>query len=337
MRLGRRIHLVIFILLCILFILFLSRLDLAKALDALERIGLTWALLATLLNIFNTWVEAFRWKLILSSIKKKARHHVAFAGILVGVVGNVLFPLKIGDAARAYFVSRKEDIYFASTLSSVILDRMVDITAFLVLVSITLIFFHPQLSFKHINILILLALVAVLLSFFALVKFGRRLKLKFKKRFGQAIAEQINRFAAGMSALRNARILLPTIMLSAISWGMKLGTIWLMFKAFSFKLPPFSAVTTLILINLGISILGTPANFGGFEFSAVAALHLFSIESGLAVSYSIVLHLIEVVPTVLMGLAVIRLSGFDFGLFKIFSKSTEEGNGGMAYDIDQKN
>jgi glycosyltransferase 2 family protein len=336
MKLGRRIHLIIFILLCALFILFLSRLDLAKVSDALVGVSWGWVILAALLNMFNTWVEAFRWKLILSSIKKKAHHHVAFAGILVGVVGNVLLPLKVGDAARAYFVSRKEGIYFASTLSSVILDRMVDITSFLVLVSITLVFFNLQLSFKHINILILLALVAILLTFFVLIKFGRKLKLKFKKRFSQAIVEQINRFAVGLSALRDAKILLPTIILSAISWGMKSGIVWLMFKAFGFKLPLFSAITTLILINLGISILNTPANFGGFEFSAVAALHLFSIESELAVSYAVVLHLVEVVPIVLMGLAVIWISEFDFKLFKTLSESAKEGNGGMVYDIEQQ-
>jgi uncharacterized membrane protein YbhN (UPF0104 family) len=72
-----------------------------------------------------------------------------------------------------------------------------------------------------------------------------------------------------------------------------------------------SAMVVLILTNLGIAIVSTPANVGGFELSAVAALHLFIRDAETAISFAVALHLIEVVPIVILGLIVLWYNGFN--------------------------
>jgi hypothetical protein len=92
--------------------------------------------------------------------------------------------------------------------------------------------------------------------------------------------------------------------------------IYLMFNALHFTLPLIAAAVTLILVNLGTTAAGIPANLGGFEFSILAALKIFSVNTEPAISFAITLHLIEVVPIVLLGTAAIWINGFSFRLFQ---------------------
>lgn len=82
-----------------------------------------------------------------------------------------------------------------------------------------------------------------------------------------------------------------------------------MFRAFHLNLPIIAAAVVLILSNLGIAAVSTPANLGVFELSTLAAFKLLQVDTDLALSYTIVLHMVEVIPMVLLGLAVLWLSG----------------------------
>lgn len=81
------------------------------------------------------------------------------------------------------------------------------------------------------------------------------------------------------------------------------------FRAFRFDLPFIAAPVVLIFSNLGIAAVSTPANLGGFELSTLAALKLFGVETELALGCALVFHLVEVLPMVLLGLAIMLSSG----------------------------
>ena len=86
--------------------------------------------------------------------------------------------------------------------------------------------------------------------------------------------------------------------------------VWVMFEAYHLSLPFVAAPVVLILTNLGIAVVNTPANLGSFEVCTVAALKLFSVDAELALSYGIALHLVEVIPMMLLGLFVLWFSDF---------------------------
>ncbi|MCE5336228.1 MAG: flippase-like domain-containing protein, partial [Desulfobacteraceae bacterium] len=86
--------------------------------------------------------------------------------------------------------------------------------------------------------------------------------------------------------------------------------VWAMFKAFSLDLPLMATFITLILLNLGIAAVSTPANVGGFELATVGALSLFNVEIEVGLSYSLALHVIEVAPMMAFGILFLWFEGF---------------------------
>jgi hypothetical protein len=302
------------VILALFFFILFTRTNPQKILDSISQVSWGWAIGAALLNIFNTWIEALRWKLILSSTKKEAKVSKVFAALLAGVVGNVILPLKLGEGVRVYFVSRKEEIHFSTAFSTVVLDRLADIIFFFILVLITAFFFPFGPQIRRMIFVALGLLAIAIASLVVIIKLNSNLGSKGK--LGRKLAEQVNHFKLGLNALQNRRIMLPVAVLSGLSWVMRLMITYLMFNAFHFSLPLIAVAVTLILVNLGIAAAGTPANLGGFEFSILAALKIFSVDTEPAISFAITLHLIEIIPIVLLGIAAIWLNGFSFRLFQ---------------------
>jgi uncharacterized protein (TIRG00374 family) len=196
----------------------------------------------------------------------------------------------------------------------VVLDRLADIIFFFILVLITAFFFPfgPQIRKM---IFVALGLLAVgIASLVVIIRLNSNLSSKGK--LGRKLTGQINHFKLGLRALQDGRIMGPAAVLSALSWVMRLMIIYLMFNALHFTLPLIAVAVTLILVNLGTTAAGIPANLGGFEFSILAALKIFSVDTEPAISFAIILHLIEVVPVVLLGIAAIWINGFSFKLLQ---------------------
>jgi hypothetical protein len=295
--------------LAVLLLLF-SRMNLALAARSLTEIRWGWVLALALLNIVHTWVEAERWNLIISSVKPDSRVPQAFAAILVGVLGNILLPLRLGDGARALFLARKQKMRFSGALSTVVLDRVVDIAFFLALVGVTALFFPFSSSQRRTFAVSALALAVVVAVLILLAKGSLSAKVRSLGKPGRAVSDQIAHLRIGVSALRNAGIMLPTGALAALSWIMRATLVWMMFRAFRLDLPVLDAAVTLILLNVGTAAVNTPANVGGFELSVVAALALFGVETERALSFAVLLHAAEIIPVVFLGLGVLWLTGF---------------------------
>jgi uncharacterized protein (TIRG00374 family) len=287
----------------------LLRVDRAKLAHSFAGVRWGWVAGVFLLNVLNTWVEAFRWRLILSSVKRETRTLSTFGAMLIGVVGNTILPLRLGDGARAYFLARRERISAASSLGTVMLDRTMDVTFFLIMAVFTGFFFQFSAWIRRTEVIAAAAAGAAIVILAILVRFGPRLRLRFAARAGGRLFEWIHHFSLGLASLKHAGVLVPASVLSVFSWGLRLLMISAMFRAFRFDLPFIAAAVVLIFVNLGIAAVSTPGNLGGFELSMLAAFSLFGADTERALSCAIVFHAVEVVPMVLMGLGALALSG----------------------------
>ena len=311
MKISAKKSVIITLIILIILVILLSRINLHKTFKAFVGVSWIWIICSGSLNILNTWVEAIRWKLILSSVKKNIHVRRTFASILVGVVGNIILPFRLGDGVRAYFLAKKECIPLASVLSTVLLDRVADVISFLLFVAVTAFLFHLPSSVTRACLIAGAFVSFVLVILIISRKFSHRIKQKSQGRFRQKLSEQINHFLIGLSALRSKGLFFPTSIISIISWIIRLMMVWTMTKAFRLGLPLVAAMVVLILTNLGIAIVSTPANVGGFELSAVAAYRLFIKDTEIALSCAIALHLVEVIPIALLGLVIIWHNGFS--------------------------
>jgi glycosyltransferase 2 family protein len=292
-----------------LFAIILSFADLDKVRKAFFGIKWFWAFWVPVLNVANTFVEALRLSVILFPIKKRFSVRNSFNSTLVGIIGNVTLPLRFGDGARAYYVAKTEKINLSSSLSALMLDRIADFLIFFSMMTLTAILhpFPPSVTKLGLTAggFFALAVFAV----FALAGIGHHVGRKAGT-IRRRIAQEVNHFMTGLSVMRNAGLLFPILVCSVVSWLLRTAMIWFMFEAFDLNLPLMATPITLILLNFGIAVVSTPANLGGFELAVVGALKLFSVETEIAFSYAVALHVIEVAPMVAFGMLFLWFEGF---------------------------
>ena len=100
-------------------------------------------------------------------------------------------------------------------------------------------------------------------------------------------------------------------MLTVASWVVLSCSYWILMQAFSLDLPFVAGLLVTVTINMGLVLPSSPAAIGVFEAATVIALKAFDIPQAQALSYAVVLHLLNLVPflvagAVLLGPAALR-------------------------------
>lgn len=274
--------------------------------------GLNWSWVATagLINILNILVESVRWHQIVLTVKKKAKFRSAVKAFLVGFFGNIIFPLRMGDGFRVYFFAREEALKVPEVVWTFAIDRLVDVIFFLVLMGLTGLYFPLSGETERIFHLLLLTVFIIILLLFLAVGFSNQKEKESWPAWRKRLNKFLERFMVAWRALLRAKNLIMVSLAAIFSWVLRVLIIWTMFRAFHLNLPFVASVISLITLNLGLAAVNTPANVGGFELGLVAALKLFSVDTEVALSCALLIHLTEVIPTFLLGGAVIVKTGF---------------------------
>jgi uncharacterized protein (TIRG00374 family) len=301
------------VLIVVLFGLILAFTDVEKTIRAFVGIRWGWAVWVICLNLLNTFVEALRLSFILFPLTSRYALRNSFNSALVAIIGNVMLPLRFGDGARAYYIAKTEKLSLSSSFSTLMLDRVSDLALFFALMALTALMYPFPPSVMKMGLVAGAIFAVVLLAIFALAQVGLRMGRGSPGKIRRRISREVGNFLHGLSVMRNAGLLLPILLCSAVSWCLRGAMIWCMFHAFSLSLAFAATPVTLILLNFGIAVVNTPANLGGFELAVVGALQLFSVQIEVALSYAVALHAIEVVPMVVFGIIFLWLEGLKTG------------------------
>jgi len=285
-----------------------------------------WVVVAALVNIANTWVEGLRWQTVLRASDIRIKAHRAFAAMLVGTVGNVLLPLKLGEAARAWTLSQIERVPLPTVMFTVVLDRIIDGVAIVPMLAVLVVAGAPLgLRLPTGRATVIGALVAVV-TVRLLVAGWRRISARHGAGSGSRLTPHLESFVRGLATLRQRHSLARAGALALLSWCTRTVVVWSMFPAFGLAASPLHALLALVTINVSIVVIPTPGNVGTFELAAAAALHLLGAPAEVAVSFALALHLAEVVPTALMGALTIWRLGLQLDRMAIAAAvATESG------------
>ena len=230
-----------------------------------------WAAVAAVLNLAGVVIDAARLRIIAGAAGLVSWRSVLRAQLL-GIVGNVLFPFKLGEGARAYMLTRRQELPATTAVKMVLFDRVLDavvLPMFVVAISVLLPLPDNVLRYRAWMI------ASVAATTVAIVAVGRHRV----------------RLAAAVGA-------------SLLSWTARAAILWCMLTAFHLVLPLSATITMLVIVNLGIAVVATPGNVGSFELAAAAALAWWKVPPETAFSVAIATHLVEVVPPVVCGLMV---------------------------------
>lgn len=284
----------------------LSRLDLSAIRRAFAGADWWWAVAGALVNLAGIVCDAARWRAIVAGVRRVPLLY-AIEGLLIGWISNLALPLKLGEGAKAWVLAQRADIPIATVVSTVLLDRAVDATTFVVFVALASVLAPLPASVERARVWGLAGMAVLALTFT-----GGRAWIQARRRRGVAAIPadtRLGRLVAGFAVLGHARQLTPVLGYALVAWFVRMGVLWCVMRAFHLDLPVVAAASVLAILNLGITAVAVPGNFGVFELTAAAALALWRVPGETGVSFAIALHAIEVVPVVAIGLVVQAVTG----------------------------
>jgi uncharacterized protein (TIRG00374 family) len=286
----------------------LNSINLSLAWHALRTCNLWWLLAAFVPFGLGTLTRAFRWRSLFARGRRPAVGSV-WNAMMVGYLYNNIMPARAGEAARVVVLTQRSAAPPTEIVGTVVLERLYDVLAILV------IFFAAEPWLPHVSWFGAAAVAALVLAILIAIAVGLlaiygdqplRLLLRPLRRLslfsGERLERTLDELTHGLSGLRHPTLALEASMWTLAAWLSTALCAYLVSIAFHLHLPLACGLLVAVAIGLGMILPSPPAAVGVFEAAALIALGAYGISRSSALSYAVVLHLINFVPYIVVGL-----------------------------------
>jgi glycosyltransferase 2 family protein len=285
--------------------------------------------------------RAFRWAALLKPLGS-ARLADLFAATTIGFSGVFLVG-RAGEFVRPVVLSMRDPRVRPSTsLVTIVVERIYDLTAVALLFAVNLIWFRPpvalEVSFDRVRTagFALLAATVVGIAFLAwfrarstiVIQFLERLFARWRfvpRRLARLVLRIFEQLAQALRVLVNVAELAETIGWTALVWFGITAANLLVMRAFHLQVG-FSETIFVLGWSLVGSLVPTPGGAAGAFHAATAAGLLFlGVQRETAAALSIVLHLVDFGPALLFGLFYVIRGDLSFSRLRtLISPHSEE-------------
>jgi glycosyltransferase 2 family protein len=269
-----------------------------------------------------------RWRIILPERPGyRLPFKSLFEAIIIGQMMTNVVPGRAGELARPYALWRKEKVPFSTGVASVVVDRVFDgIVVLLLLLVAMLDPTFPQgatlngRSIASFAMLGTVGLIVGLTGLFVLVIFpaafikaARAIARLIIPKLEEPAAGFLERFAAGLTILRDPKRFLLAFMWTVIHWLVCAASYWIGFRAIGLEAPFMAAVFTQTLIVLAVAIPQAPGFIGTFELVAFLGLSVYGVPKEIATAWAIAYHVASYIPVTILGLIYSIRMGLHIG------------------------
>jgi uncharacterized protein (TIRG00374 family) len=250
---------------------------------------------------------------------------------------------RLGEVVRPYLLARDENLSATSAFATIILERLLDLAAVLVLFGVYLLMFDPART--HVDAALLrqvraggvaagiggLAAIGLLFVLAGHPDRAARMALGVERVLPSRVAHTFSRvvhlFVNGLKAVRQPGRLALTFVLSIPLWlSIALG-IFLVTRAFHIDMPYLGAFLVTAILVVGVAI-PTPGAVGGFEyFYQVAVTSFYAAQRDRAIAAALVLHGVSFLPVTLLGIIFMAREGMSLGRVRGLAKLAGEQEG----------
>jgi glycosyltransferase 2 family protein len=290
----------------------LNGIDLETAWHGLQSSELWWLVPALLAFGLGNVLRALRWRSLFAPGRRPPAGTTLNA-MMIGYLYNNILPARAGEAARVLVLTQRSSSPPVEITGTVVLERIYDIVAIL------LIFLVAEPWLPHVSWFGTAAIVAAVLALaiataatVLVVYEDRPLRFLLRplERHTRFSAERLERtvgeLAHGLSGLHDLRVALEALVWTIAAWMASILCAYFVSLAFHLHVPFAAAVLVQVAIGLGMILPSPPAAVGVFEGAALIALRAFHIGRSVALPYALVLHLVNFVPFVIVGAALLQ-------------------------------
>jgi glycosyltransferase 2 family protein len=295
---------------------FLRNVDFSRVIREIGHARPDWLALSLASMFVNLAIRALRWQYLLDPLGK-VRFASAFRATAVGFAASTVLPARAGEVIRPYFLARHENMSATGAFATIILERLLDVVAVLVLLALYVFVFDKDLSLtnpvavkwlKGIGVLAAAGALGALVVLFILAgdpaRLGRAIErlARVVPSFAGMLARFAEKFALGLGAIRQSSRLFVALLWSFPLWLSIAVGIWAVAVAFQLDVPFTGSFLIIALLVLGVAV-PTPGAIGGFHAAfRYGATAFFGASDDAAVGAAIVLHVLSIGPSLLLGL-----------------------------------
>jgi len=286
----------------------LRGLDLEHFWQTLRGANYWWIVPSVGVYFVATWLRTWRWRYMLNHIKRIPVARL-FPVVVIGYMGNNVYPARAGEVLRSYVLRRKEHIPISVSLTTVLLERLFDGLVMLLFILATLPF-APLPAIYRTLVLIMSALFGVALVVFLFVV-ARPARFEWlytwlvdhllPRMLRPHVRDLFDRFVEGLQALRSPRDVVLIFSISALTWLVEAASYWLVLQAFPFSVSLAVILLLTAVVNLFTTIPSTPGHVGTFDAPGIAILVQFGFVRAIAAGFMLVLHVTLWLPITLLG------------------------------------
>jgi uncharacterized protein (TIRG00374 family) len=272
-----------------------------------------------------------RWRIILPQRPGyRIPFKSLFEAIIIGQMMTNIVPGRAGELARPFVLSKKEPVPFSTGVASVVVDRVFDGIVVLLLLLVAVL--DPTFprgatvngrSIAGFAMLGTIGLAVGLTALFVLVLFpagfikaARAIARITLPKLEEPAANFLERFAAGLTILRDPKRFLLAFMWTLIHWLVCAASYVIAYKAIGLEAPIMSALFVQGIIVLAVAVPSSPGFVGVFESFAIVALSVYGVNKDIAAAWAIAYHVVTYIPVTVLGLIYSVRMGLHIGDIK---------------------
>ncbi len=315
----------------VLLIFMIWYVDIGNLYNAIMRSSPIWLAYYLLLMLPFFLLRAWRWRMLLVPVKSSVKLSNSFWITMIGFMVNAIIPLRLGgEFVRAFAMDGKEKTGFFQSLSSVAVERVLDLLG-ITLLGLIGIFLLPKEAIMYLPDWSLDALrivgifVAITLSGLMLgIRYEKRL-LSLVRRILSAIPklpykwqEKLINFSKSLidgakGLTHNPPTFFSTLISTFVIWFMAFLSTFLIFKAFNYDVPIPIILLGSMLVQLSFILPAPPGNIGTYEvFWSAIFIGLGLSRLDLILATAIVSHLLSDAFIIGMGSIGVTSMGLSF-------------------------
>jgi len=278
------------------------------------------ALLAYLL------ARSLRWRILLGPQVDLAQ---AFAVTNIGYLVSNVLPFRLGDPARAVAVGLRGRVKVSAALSTVVVERVLDMLLVVLLLAATLPFVERVGKLRVVGpwaggVAALALAIAILLA--QRPEWARAVA---RRALGWAPSvdrrrwlDMLDGLLDGLAALRSPRRVVAVLAWSAVAWACVVAHYYCMLRAFLDRVTLVDSGFLSCAIGFGMAVPSAPGAVGAFHYVAEYALVLLGVERELALVAGSAAHAFQYILMCLLGLVGLFQQNLSLGRLRTGIAST---------------
>jgi len=294
--------------------------------EAIARANLVIFLVpAILANIWSIYIRALRWRYLTAGVAEIETSQL-FRATAVGFMANNIFPLRMGELVRAWYLARETAASTPALLGTLILERLIDVLIVLALAATVLGAQGARASGLDPLAVVLPVGVVVtsVVGFIVALRLapdratGLALRITARllpERFQERLERLLSQVVAGLGGLRGGAAFFWVGFHSAVLWliclvipyilalyslGIDLGGTWANIHG---------GFIILVWVGAAVALPSAPGFLGPFHAACWVALRPFGVPKEMALALGTLTHAVFWVSLTALGLAVLRVRG----------------------------